>query len=92
MSSMSDMVKGLYPKPRHERSPDFVIGKLSINVAQFQQWMKEYLAQNPNEEWINIEMKLSKNHKGFAVLDKWKPEARREPAASQPPLDDHIPF
>ena len=79
---MSDLINGLYPKQKHENAPDFVIGKLSINVSQFRDWMKGYLAENPNEEWINIDMKTSKSGKGYAAIDDWKPN---QPANEPPP-------
>lgn len=84
---MSDMVNGLYPKPRGPRAPDFVIGKLSIKVDQFREWMKQHLRENPDEEWINIDMKVSKGGKGFAVIDSWKPEQRSEPQGQGSDID-----
>ena len=36
---MSEPISGLYPKAKHEKAPDFVIGKLSINIPQFREWM-----------------------------------------------------
>jgi hypothetical protein len=75
---MDDMIGGLYPKPRNDNAPSFVIGKASINVAQFRDWMQGYLKQNPDTEWINMDMKVSKAGKGYAVIDNWKPEGRSE--------------
>lgn len=100
---MSDLIDGLYPKPKSEKAPDFVIGKLSINVSQFREWMINHIQAHPGEEWINIDMKVSKAGKGYAVLDTWKPDApspspesaQTHAAASAPPadLDDtQIPF
>ena len=65
---MDELIGGLYPKKR-DGQPDFVIGKLSINVAQFREWMTEYLKANPGGEWINIDMLVSKGGKGYAKLD-----------------------
>jgi len=45
---MSDLVGGLYPKQKSDRAPDYVIGKLSINVQQFREWMVGHLKANPN--------------------------------------------
>lgn len=105
--SESELINGLYPKPKHPNAPDFVIGKLSINVAQFREWMKGYLAANPGAKWITIDMKESKNGKGYAVIDNWKPTRQGDPTymppANEPPpvsapaqqqdfTDDDIPF
>ena len=95
---MSDLINGLYPKPKHQNAPDFVIGKLSINVQQFREWMQGWLKENPGEEWINIDMKTSKAGKGYAAIDDWKPEKQDTPPAraEAPATDDFgtgdIPF
>jgi len=97
--SDNDMIGGLYPKPRNERAPDFVIGKGSFNVKQFREWMQAYLRENPNAEWINFDMKISKAGKGYAVIDTWKPD-QQAPQQQQPAqqsggmsdMGDDIPF
>lgn len=92
---MSDLIEGLYPKPKHEKAPDFVIGKLSIRVDQFREWMKAHIAAHPGEEWINIDMKVSKGGKGYAVIDDWKPDNKTESApelTDKEAFDDDIPF
>lgn len=91
--SDSDLVGGIYPKPPSDKAPDFIIGKLAINVDQFRKWMGEYLAANDGAEWVNIDMKVSKAGKGYAVLDTWKPEPTPEqPPAGDYPDNDDIPF
>lgn len=86
---MDELIGGLYPKKREEQ-PDFVIGKLSINVAQFREWMAEYLKANQGAEWINIDMLVSKAGKGYAKLDTWEPQKERADAPETPSED--IPF
>ena len=89
----SIMVNGFYPKPKHENAPDFVIGKLSIRVDQFREFLGEYLKEHP-EEWINIDMKVSKNGKGYAVIDNWEPGQQGASAPQPAPADDKedLPF
>jgi hypothetical protein len=79
---MDELIGGLYPKKR-DGQPDFVIGKLSINVAQFREWMAEYLKANQGSEWINIDMLVSKAGKGYAKLDTWEPDKKQEPESSE---------
>jgi hypothetical protein len=79
---MDELIGGLYPKKR-DGQPDFVIGKLSINVAQFREWMAEYLKANQGSEWINIDMLVSKAGKGYAKLDTWDPDKKQEPESSE---------
>lgn len=88
---MSDLIGGLYPKPKKPNAPDFVIGKLSINVPQFREWMAAHIKANPGDDWINIDMKVSKGGKGYAALDDWKPEQNGSAPASTF-KDDDIPF
>lgn len=88
-------VDGLYPKPKNYQAPDFVIGKLSINLEQFMPWIRQWCKDNPGEQWVNIEMTTRKNDpsKGSAKLDTWKPEQSAQPAPTGGgDLDDSIPF
>ena len=85
----SELIGGLYPKKR-DGQPDFVIGKLSINVAQFRECMAEYLKANQGSEWINMDMLVSKAGKGYAKLDTWEPESKQETKVE--PVSDDIPF
>ena len=78
----SELIGGLYPKKR-DGQPDFVIGKLSINVPQFREWMAEHLKANQGSEWINIDMLVSKAGKGYAKLDTWEPDKKQEPESSE---------
>jgi len=93
---MSDLIGGVYPKKRHENTPDYVLGKFSINVEQFREWMQSYLKENPEKEWVNIEMKLSRGDKPYAVLDTWEPNSEGKPTEPAPKAeefnDDDIPF
>jgi len=75
---MADMIGGFYPKPRNPNAPDWVICKASVNVAQFREWMQGYLKQNPDSEWINMDLLVAKSGKGYAKIDDWKPEGRSE--------------
>ena len=89
---MSELVKGFYPKSKHPNAPDFVVGKLSINLEQFTEWLKGYLTDNPNEQWLTLDMKISKENKGYAVIDDWKPEKSSPPEPVRNLAGDEIPF
>ena len=100
MSQYADdnlMVSGMYPKPKRDNAPDFVLSTVSINVAQFREWFKGYLSENPNEEWVNIQNLQSKGGKYYAKVDTWKPDPDKasapanHPTGSLAPADD-IPF
>lgn len=89
--SEKKFVDGLYLDPPRDGAPDFVIGKLAINVAQFRDWMVAYLKDNPNEKWIRMDLTRQKAdpQKGTVALNDWKPAAKPEPA---PEAFDDIPF
>ena len=92
----SMLVKGFYPKVKHDNAPDFVIAKGSINLPMFAEFMREYKAANPGEEWVNIDMKLSKAGKGYASVDAWKPDpdmaGQSAPQAAPKVDDEELPF
>jgi hypothetical protein len=94
----SMLVKGFYPKPKHENAPDFVIAKGSFHLPTFAEFMREFKAANPGEEWASVDMKVSKAGKGYAVVDEWKPDPDKAPAPQaqavpQPSVDDSdLPF
>jgi len=93
---VSDLIEGLYPKPKHANAPEFVIGKLSINLEQFMPFVRQWCKDHPGENWMNIDMKESKGGKGYAVEDTWKPEKNTPPAAQSAPkqdeFEDDLPF
>lgn len=88
---MGDLIKGLYPKPKHENAPSWKIGKASINIAQFREWMGAYIKENPDQEWVNMELLVAKSGKGYAAIDDWKPEPKVM-TPPQPPADEDAPF
>ena len=94
--SESMLVKGFYPKPKHENAPDFIIARGSINLPQFAEFMREYKAANPGEDWVNIDCKLSRAGKGYASVDMWKPDPEKAAAPSAPAMapvtDEDLPF
>lgn len=95
MSEESMLVSGFYPKPKHENAPDFVIAKGSINLPQFAEFMRAFKAEHPDEEWVSIDMKVSKAGKGYAVVDMWKPDPDKASAPTGQPIvnsDDDLPF
>ena len=77
--SDSDLVSGLYFKEPHQNAPDFVKGKLSINKEQFTEWYKGMLADK-SEEWINLDIKVSKGGKAYVAVDTWKPDGATSPS------------
>lgn len=70
---MSDFVDGIIFKLPPDSAPDYVKGKLSVNVPSFAKWVKE----NKPGDWINLDLKVSKDGKPYAILDVWKPDKNK---------------
>jgi hypothetical protein len=65
-----EFVKGLFVN-RRENAPDFVKANLSFKVETF----IEYLKSKANEaNYVNIDIKESKEGKLYADLNDWKPK------------------
>lgn len=68
---MSDnkFIPGLFFKDPHENAPDFVMAKGSIKVADLRGWLAEQ-----GGEWVNFDLKRSREGKPYAQIDDWKPQ------------------
>jgi len=62
---------GLFVRPPHEKAPDFVKGRISINRERIIQWL-----ETKQDEWLNFDVLENKkdNTKWFAKLNTWKKE------------------
>ena len=83
---------GLIVKPPHERAPDHVKSKISMHRQRLIAWL-----QAQEGEWINLDVKASRDGKWYAAVDDWKPQKqavkKTAKAPAQPLLDDDpIPF
>ncbi len=68
---MPDFVDGLFAKAPNEKAPDFVKGRLSIKRDEFATWLA-----GQTEEWINLDIKVSKGGKWYTQVNDWKPEGK----------------
>ena len=94
--SDNDLVMGMFPKPPSPKSPDWALGKLHTKIADFDVWWHRFKQENPGEEWVTFDLKISKQGKGYCVVDHWKPEqsppaTKSEDTVGQP-VDDDVPF
>lgn len=87
--SEKKFVNGLLIKAPHEKAPEFVKCAISIKRKDLGNWLREQ-----TEDWINLDVKVSKDGKWYAEVNTWKKEDRKpEPKAA--PVDDfndEIPF
>lgn len=89
---MGDLIRGLYPKAKSENAPSWKIGNASINIKQFREWMGAYIKENPNEEWVNMEMLVAKSGKGYAKINDYDPEQKVSTPPQPPEDDEDLPF
>ena len=82
-------VDGLIIKAQRDNAPDFVKGSISIKREELIGWLSA-----EHDEWINLDIKVSKGRKWYAEVNTWKPDASK--AAAQKPrnddFDSDIPF
>lgn len=79
---------------RRAGAPDYVVGNVAINVAEFTEWLQTY----KNEKgWINLNLMQSQNGKFYAEQNTWSPNSetktpqtlKQEVSESE---DDDFPF
>ena len=68
----SKLIKGLFFKDPHENAPDFVMAKGSIKIADMRTWLDQQ-----DGEWVNFDLKRSREGKPYAQVDTWKPDGSR---------------
>ena len=89
MSNEVQFIPGLIAKAPGDKAPEYVKCKLSIKRAELLAWL-----ESQTDEWINGEVKVSRNGKMYVQRDTWKPnqgerQEPRKPAQSKaPPADD----
>lgn len=88
---MSDVkfIDGLFVKKPHEKAPDFVIAGGSIHIPKFAEFVKRWKDENPGKEYINFQVKISKNGEYYTQEDTWEPKKSDQPPAD---FDDDLPF
>ena len=89
---MSDIefVSGLFVKKPNDNAPDFVKAHISIKRNDLGNWLR-----GKEDEWINLDMKESKEGHWYCSVSTWKPKTKdvEKPAPGKPDLqDDSIPF
>mgnify|MGYP001069224271 CR=1 FL=1 len=88
MSDKKYFPKGFIFKHPHPKAPDFVNGSVSIKVDEF----KSYL-NNVKGEWLNIDLKTSKEGKAYAEVNTFKPEKKSKEIPNDfDSMSDNLPF
>ena len=91
MSEEIEFADGLIVKAPHEKAPDFVKAQISIKVEDMGKWLRE--KYKAGEEWVNLDVKVSKGGRWYASVSKFKPKEKDAPAPSGfKDMKDDIPF
>ena len=86
--SEKEFVNGLMVKAPHEKAPDFVKCSISIKRKDLGNWLRE-----KDDEWINIDVKESRNGKWYAEVNNWKKSDTPDNTEQTPDdFNDPIPF
>lgn len=89
--SDTNFINGLIVKSPNPKAPDFVKASLSIKREELIAWL-----QAQQGEWINADVKVSRNGKWYCAVNEWKPKDERQPTRTSAPAkgfeDDDIPF
>lgn len=62
-------VDGMIYRDPPKGAPDFVLGKISIRVVEFLEFVKKYQGE---DGWLNLEVKRGKSQKPYVQLNTWK--------------------
>ena len=80
-------LNGLWVENPHEKAPDFVKAKMSINVEKMLDTLKA-----SKEKYINLQLKESKDGRLYAEIDEWKPDKSAPKPEPMPDSEDPLPF
>ena len=76
---------GLIVKPPHEKAPSFVKASISIKRKDLGNWLR-----GRTEEWINLDVKVSKDGKWYAAVNTYKKDEPKKESKPEPKRDDFV--
>lgn len=70
-------VNGLVSKDVADNAPEWILGKMSIQVNELINWLEKNRKIQDDNGWINLTVKRSKSTgKRYIEVDTWKPESK----------------
>ena len=85
-----EFVDGLIVKAPRQGAPEFIKAAISIKRADLGNWLRA-----KDDEWINLDVKVSQSGKWYAEVNNWKPEQQPQqsaPVQADNDPNDSIPF
>jgi len=89
MTDNVEFPSGLIIKAPRESAPDFVKGSISIKRQELIDWLEQ-----KQDDWINLDIKVSRQGKWYTQVNTWKPDETRESPKVAPTTvheDDEMP-
>ena len=90
MEQEKHFADGMMWQDPHEKAPNFIKGKICINVKKFTTWLETKKEFESEKGWLNIQLKESHNGTMYFELDTYKPVkvAQGEVPVEQVPQQD----
>lgn len=83
-------VNGLVSKDVPDTAPEWILGKMSIQVNELINWLEKNRKIQDDNGWINLTVKRSKNTgKRYIEVDTWK--KTQDEVAMEVPKTDFVP-
>jgi len=73
---------------RSEKAPDFVVGRLSMKVADAIEFMKKHQSNG----WINFDIKKARTGNFYVELDQYQPNGAAQSKDNQVSDNEDFPF
>lgn len=70
-------VPGMLAKAPRDGAPSFVKGSISVKIHEFRKFLD---GLDPDQEWLNIDIKESQGGKYYAAINDWKRDGQRDGA------------
>lgn len=96
MSNKTEFVDGLIAKAPKQNAPEYVKVSISIAREKLIAWLQARYG-----EWVNVDVKESRNGKWYCAVNNWKPKGngterneqpKGDPAKSDQDFSDDVPF
>jgi len=78
MATIKIYPEGIFVFPKHKNAPDFVIGKVTIDIDKFNEWINShegYLSEFKGRSQLKLDLLKGKEDKLYFTVDNYVPAA-----------------
>jgi len=83
-------ISGLFVYPPHEKAPEFVKGKLSVQAEKLSEWLLANKDLANEKGFISIDLLVGRDGKWYAKVNDWKPGDKPEPKKEEVTFGEEI--